>query len=121
MTIELKIKNKHLTEEARIIRWEERKLKAQAKWLRLNQRDDKEVHAKFMSLQGHRKWEVRNEQRATFLARAFMNGTPYLSVESKCHETYKRDTYIAKRVATMVNKYGSKTVVQSDIVTWFNA
>ena len=34
MSIELKIKSKHLGEEARVIRHEEQKLKKQAAWLR---------------------------------------------------------------------------------------
>lgn len=121
MSVELKIKSKHLSEEARIIRKEEIKRKRQAKWLRDHQKDDSKVHNTFMNLKDHRKWDVRNENRATFLARAFIAGQAYNVVEQKCHNVWLRDYYIAKRVTKMVNKYHDKNVSEADIRSWFNA
>ena len=116
----LKIKNKHLSEEAKIIRHEERKLHATAR-----RRWDKYVTAGncnqmtynqacwwdgYNNLRTHRIEDVRNEQRATFLARAFLQGKAYKDVEP-----YRRTTDDANwvfwgkvfpRVATMVYKYG---------------
>lgn len=121
MSVELKIKSKHLSEEARIIRVEEIKWKRQAKWLRDHGKDDSKVHSTFMSLKDHRKNDVRDENRATFLARAFIAGKAYKVVEQKCHNVWLRDYYIAKRVTKMVNKYHDKNVSEDAIREWFRA
>jgi len=105
MCVELKIKSKHLTAEAKIIRFEEQKIR----------RKDKE---KFVSLRDHRRWEVRNENRATYLARAFLDGKTYETVEKNVKDTVKRNAYILPRVLTMVNKYGSVKLSQTDINDW---
>jgi hypothetical protein len=96
MSIELKIKSKHLSEEAKIIRFEERKLFKQYQWSLNNYRaaghndmyprwDDK-AFMSYSSLNHHRRWDVRNENRATFLARAYIAGVPYSNVERKRKE-----------------------------------
>lgn len=108
MSIELKIKSKHLSEEAKIIRFEERKLKAKNK-------------PAFWSLRQHRTWDVRNENRATFLARAFLAGKAYNSVEHKVHSMYKLEYIIAPRVVAMVNKYGTEQKTKADILNWIAA
>lgn len=107
MSIELKIKSKHLSEEARIIRFEERKLKRQAQYLQKNQSHDAthEVVKKFYSLHHHRKWDVRNENRATYLARAYISGVPYETVEQKRHDDDMFKVYIFPRVCAMVANY----------------
>lgn len=117
MSIELKIKSKHLSEEARIIRFEEKKL---LKQLRYNIEKHKEsgmnsefrVHSdpsyqKYESISSHRKRDVRNENRATFLARAFLAGVPYEKVENKRKDDYTFCYYILPRLKSMVAKYGS--------------
>ena len=80
MCIELKIKAKHLALEPNVIKVEERKLKKQIKYTKGT---DKELIDKLNSLCQHRKWNVRNESRATELARAYLAGTPYTNVEKK--------------------------------------
>jgi hypothetical protein len=116
MSIELKIKSKHLSEEARIIRFEERKLFKQYQWS-LNKyraaghndiypRWHDKAFNEYKSISNHRKWEVRNENRATFLARAYLAGKPYKSVENKCNDTSVLRTRILPRVCEMINKYG---------------
>lgn len=109
MSIELKIKSKHLTEEAKIIRFEERRQKARNKAL-------------YNSLRSHRRWEVRNENRATFLARAFLAGKAYKTVEQKTTRgNYILEMIIAPRVLAMVNKYGVDKLSKADILNWMAA
>jgi len=107
MSIELKIKSKHLTEEAKIIRFEERKQKARNKEL-------------FWSLRSHRTWEVRNENRATFLARAYLAGKSYKSIEHKVHDIWKLKAYILPRTLVMVNKYGTIKLTKDDLINWIS-
>lgn len=118
MSIELKIKSKHLSEEAKIIRFEERKLLKQYQWSLdeyhkaghngMYPRWDDKAFMNFCSLYIHRKWDVRNENRATYLARAYIAGVPYKTVEQKRNpdneHTFK--ALILPRVYTMVVRYG---------------
>jgi hypothetical protein len=119
MSIELKIKSKHLSVEAQIIRFEEHKLKKQVRWFI---EDHKSTGAndgpvlnsfkpfyKLNSLKRHRRWDVRNENRATFLARAFLAGKSYASVEQKRkpENEYKFLVFVLPRVVAMVAKYGN--------------
>jgi hypothetical protein len=126
MSIELKVKSKHLSEEARIIRFEERKLFKQYHWGLRNYRaagnndmyprwEDK-AFMSYASLNRHRKWDVRNENRATFLARAFIAGVPYSSVEQKRKPENERtfNFYVLPRVIAMVVKYGRHTCEKGD-------
>lgn len=108
MCVELKIKSKHLSVEAKIIRFEEEKLRNRDK-------------AKFFSLREHRKLDVRNENRATFLARALLAGKAYKTVERKVHDLPKLYYSILPRVLVMANKYGSVKMTKQDIVDWFEA
>jgi hypothetical protein len=120
MSVELKVKSKHLSEEARIIRFEERKQLKQYQWAQDQWRatgmngmyprwDDKAFIA-YKSLNQHRRWDVRNENRATFLARAYIAGVPYTSVEQK--RKSETESYFQiltlPRVWTMVAKYGKQ-------------
>jgi len=73
---------------------------------------------KMKSLHRHRTWDVRNEQRATFLARAFLQGKPYKTIESKC-DRFKRLYFIEDRVLTMVNKYGKTKITKEQLIEWF--
>lgn len=120
MSIELKIKSKHLALEPAIIRREEKKLLKQARSGRCNDTADGSATAKILSkyesLHRHRKWNVRNEARATELARAFIIGKPYKDVESKRkpENEFKFQQFIIPRVAIMVNKYGGFSVIYSE-------
>jgi len=106
MSVELKIKSKHLSEEARIIRFEERKFHKQVDWLKTHQQTYDKEHATMMSLKQHRRWDVRNENRATFLARTYLAGKDYKTVEHKCNDLVVLRCYIFPRLCEMVNKYG---------------
>jgi hypothetical protein len=106
MSVKLKIKSKHLSEEARIIRFEEHKFRKQVDWLKSHQQPYMKEHDTMMSLKEHRRWDVRNENRATFLARAYLAGKEYKTVEHKCHDTVILRAYVLPRVCDMVNKYG---------------
>jgi hypothetical protein len=116
MSVELKIKSKHLGEEARIIRFEEKKVFKQYQWAKrqhyaTGSNDEYKyyqdpAYRTWESLNRHRRWDVRNENRATFLARAYLAGKDYKSVEQKCHDPSVLSCYIHPRVCEMVNKYG---------------
>lgn len=116
MSIELKIKSKHLALEPAIIRKEEGKLKKQLNWYKKTYQvtdiySHKEAYAtynKWFSLQNHRKTVVRNEARATHLVRAYLAGIPYEKVEAKMHDETLFHTVILPRVYSMVAKYGPK-------------
>jgi hypothetical protein len=119
MSIELKIKSKHLSEEARIIRFEEHKIKNQVRWERKRQISSDKMKT-WHSINQHRRNEVRNENRATFLARAYLKGTPYSTIEGKrsVNKEYKFQTLIVKRLLKIANKYSNNDVTQNDINVW---
>lgn len=119
MSIELKIKSKHLSQEAQIIRFEERKLKVQAAWLRRSQAKPNKVEYTLNSISLHRRWDVRNEQRATFLARAYIKGLPYKAVETRA-DPNKLYIYILPRVVAMLSKYHNNKVTKEDVLHWIN-
>jgi hypothetical protein len=118
MSIELKIKSKHLALEPAIIKREEYKLLNQLKWYKQHHqitdiyRDEgaNKLHHKWWQLTTHRKWDVRNEARATFLARAYLAGKPYKSVEAKTNDFPLLMTVIHPRIVDMVAKYGPNKI-----------
>lgn len=117
MSIELKIKAKHLALEPAIIRKEEQKLLKQIKYTKQYHQTNDDLndltyplHQKWSSLFAHRKWDVRNEARATHLARAFLHGQSYNEVEGKTHDKWVLKFYIIPRVFAMVAKYGPKKI-----------
>lgn len=124
MCIELKIKAKHLALEPKIIRHEENKLKRRIK----HHRSDDKTSAislgwKLNSLTNHRKVVVRNESRATHLARTFLAGKSYASVEKSRKDDYQFVLYIVPRVVAMVTKYGSgeqRKATKDTILNWAN-
>jgi hypothetical protein len=116
MSVELKVKSKHLSEEARIIRFEERKQLKQFEWAKRKHYatgsndaypyyNDK-AWRNYYNLNGHRRWDVRNENRATFLARAYIAGKAYNTVEFKRKDDGMFQTLIVPRIVNMVAKYG---------------
>jgi hypothetical protein len=108
MSIELKIKSKHLALEPAIIRKEERKILNRIRSGRCN--DTAEAFRKYESLHNHRKWNVRNESRATYLTRAFLAGIPYKNVERKVHSDGLFFQRIMPRIVDMVAKYGPSPI-----------
>jgi hypothetical protein len=105
MSIELKIKAKHLALEPNVIKHEEQKLKKQIKYTKGT---DAKLIMQLDSLVNHRKWNVRNESRATELARAYLAGKPYRCVEQKRHDDGMFQLYIVPRIVAMVTKYGTR-------------
>lgn len=126
--VELKIKAKHLAVEPGIIRNEEKKLQKQlSRYVEKNNltgntwdwyapSDDVKMTAyrmasKIGSLQHHRRDRchkgLRVEARATHLARAFIAGKKYSTVEHKRREENEGyfQVYVLPRVAKMVTKY----------------
>jgi hypothetical protein len=124
MSIQLKIKNKHLSEEARIIRFEENKIKKHARNVRERQghQTADDIMKTFHSLRHHRRWDVRNENRATFIARAFIEGKSYKQVETKRkpENEYTFIAFVLPRVLTMVNKYGNVQITKEELLKWCN-
>ena len=121
MSIELKIKSKHLGLEAKVIKFEEAKLKKQLKWHSKVMSPNQKLEWKLNSIVNHRKWDVRNENRATFLARAYIAGVPYKTVEHKCIDIAKRDCYVVPRVLAMVNRYHNRNITAEAIKEWIEA
>jgi len=123
MSIALKIKSKHLSLEAKVIKFEEAKLLKQQRWLLKHQQSSAHVTEQYNSIVNHRKFEVRNENRATFLARAYIEGIPYKSVEQKRkpENEGKFICYIVPRILSMVQKYGKYSTKKEDILAWLNA
>ena len=127
MSIELKIKSKHLALEAKVIRFEETKVKKQLKWLSKNK--PTEVYAAQLglnSLSEHRKHVVGRENRATFLARAYIAGKSYNYVEAgkrKERKHYEFNTYVLPRVLEMVKKYHHdfkvrRSITIEELIDW---
>lgn len=132
MSIELKVKSKHLGEEARIIKFEEKRV---LKRFKENQRRHKESGVNehyhpwkdpywnmFYSLYLHRTQDVRNENRATFLARAFLKGVPYKTVEQsrKDDGEYQFWNTVIPRALKLINKYGKKKIEADELKAWIN-
>lgn len=127
MSVELKIKSKHLALEPAIIRKEEQKFTKQIKWykqkhqlspsvsvweseMHKNHPELQKLHSRRWNLEHHRKTVVRFEARATYLARAYIAGTPYESVEKKVYDKLTFENIILPRVYSMVAKYGTKKI-----------
>lgn len=130
MSIELKIKSKHLSEEAKIIRFEERKELKKSRH-RVNKMRESghngdlcseflDAQTTYRKLCHHRRWDVRNENRATFLARAYLAGQEYSKVEQTRREEneYTFDVWVIPRIVAMVNKYGDKQIDRDTILKW---
>ncbi len=108
MCIELKIKSKHLALEPSIIRCEERKLRKRMKHNRDGEVSYWDLSRRRDSLILHRRWNVRNEARATELARAYLAGKPYSRIEQKRNDEALFQRCIVPRIVAMVTKYGTK-------------
>lgn len=130
MSVQLKIKQKHLALEPSIIKFEEQKILKQIKHIRDNSSyftdSEKKIlflELKFNVLASHRRWDVRNESRATHLARAYIAGKEYKTVEAKRkeHNEYNFTINIIPRIVKMVIKYGDynqRKVTKEQIIEW---
>lgn len=122
MSVELKIKSKHLSVEAQIIRFEEQKLQRQVRWfidqhLASGSNGEPDLflnkeHHQYKRLREHRIKDVRRENRATFLARAYIAGQEYKTVEAKRkpEREFEFHAFVLPRVVNMVAKYGADKV-----------
>ena len=63
---------------------------------------------------------MRNEARATELARAYISGKPYAFVEQKRkpENECKFRSKIIQRIVAMVEKYGDRKITYDDIEKW---
>jgi hypothetical protein len=131
MSIKLKIKSKHLALEAGVIRFEELKLKRQIEWLKTHQKDEASFRSEWESLNSHRRFEVRNEARATYLARAYIEGRKYKTIEHEIKDLGTFNSYILPRVVSMVVKYKLRKIekfmkpddvkaVRDEVKVWCN-
>lgn len=100
----LKIKAKELAEEAKFVRREEHAAYKSFVHSRNSQIFDRANRALigFQNLQNHRKTVIREEARATHLARMFIAGVPYSLVESN---TAPLPEYLLEKVVRMVHLY----------------
>lgn len=113
MSLELKIKAKHLGEEAKIIRFEENKLRKQIEWAKSRQQQAlaADLRDKRDNINFHRRFDVRDECRATQLARALIAKVPYDQVERKRRKgtEWRFSYFIVPRIAAMVAKYRDRS------------
>lgn len=118
MSIELKIKSKSLAVEASYIRREEARLLLSARWNKKAQqaKEAATYYKTFNNLRSHRKQLVRDEARATFLARAFIKGVPFKVVESGTLPSHNHD--LLSRVVSMVRRYGGQTITIQTLEEW---
>lgn len=132
MSVELKIKTKHLALEPAIIKCEEYKLKKQIKayreYYQVTETDHWTLHKthpalnqlkyKLISLISHRRWDLKNEVRATLLARAYIANKPYALVERTRKDEITFNLEIVPRVVKMVARYGDCKITEKQILQW---
>lgn len=118
MSIELKIKSKHLATEPGIIRLEERRLKRQRKWAADKGASVTSFDSTISYLQRHRRWNVRNEARATHLARLYLADKSYALAEQKRENNALFYNFIVPRIIVMVEKYGGKRLTHDQVMKW---
>lgn len=119
MSVELKIKSKHLALEPAIIKFEEEKLKRQIKWAREHDEDTNKLEEKLQSLINHRRYDIALEARATFIARAYIAGKSYRSCEPKSNiNDFTLRSRVIPRVLAMVKKYHSWKITEPDLIEW---
>ena len=116
----LKIKIKSLAAEAKIIRKEALKVRASGRRLSALKKLGHDVqedwienhYASFRELEAHRKWDVREESRASGIAYAFVRGKDYARMEAANSSPAPWET--AKRLA---KKYGPNIVENENFDT----
>ena len=120
MSLELKIKSKHLAVESTIIRREENKIKKSIKWLEEHNTAAHDQRSLWHSINNHRKAAVRPESRSTYLARAYIKGQKYSDVENKRKQEkeYEFQSLVLPRTLGMIKKYGSYNVTLKALHDW---
>lgn len=119
MSIELKIKSKHLASEAKIIRKEEQRLNNiiinSIKRGENNEKKIEDLRRMQCSIADHRKSVVRDVRRSTHLAYNYLRGNSYKSVENT-----SRTNPNLKEIVRMVTKYSdnNKLEVTDKINEW---
>lgn len=108
---ELKVKVTHLSEEARIIRHEERKQLKTGRWLlkRQNASDAQPSYWAYERLRNHRTGKLREHARRAHVAHGLAKGMPYSSIENpKQGRHLTEDDW--KDIERMVKKYTGQKV-----------
>lgn len=121
----LKVKIKSLAAEASIIRKEERKAKANSRWLRThtqhtdehNNREYIKARHLFFDLKDHRKHPVGTESRAALIAYGYLRGRKYKIIEQPKEPLYGP---IVNRVHTLINKYGNTEISREELGRWLS-
>lgn len=101
MSIELKIKVKHLAEESRIIRKETNKAKAEGATATVN------------NLHNHRTQVVRPAARNTLIAYGYIRGTPYSAMEANAKTSPNW-----KEVNRLINRYSDNDLTIEVLKDW---
>lgn len=130
MTYQLRIKAISLALEAQAIRKDEKKALDRRKSAKTDERRTK-LYNQYADLRNHRVIDVRNEARATNIARGFLRGLRYDQIETMPKGLRKGmnrfDTYLLgndgpnwDRVLRLIDKYGTKSD-QARLDSWLDA
>jgi hypothetical protein len=117
-TVYLKMKIKSLTEEARIIRCEEKKYTKSGSF------KDHPFHGVInFGLHDHRVREVRSALRNSYLAYAYIRGRKRVSVEHKCYSDpdYGSIARMAYKYGYSVHKTRDRTKFAEMLCQWLHA
>lgn len=119
------IKLAHIGMEPSIIRKHEKRIKNRIQYLKDKQSNDgvDTSYFELHRLQHHRRWIVRNEERATHLALGFLSGKSYKAMEHKTC-VHVRRCYIVPKMMAMIRKYeysdGTTRAEVTDLINeWF--
>lgn len=118
MSVELKVKAKTLATEARHISKEERKSLRMSRWDRQNNFSPAMNLTQYNVLRDHRVGVVRPEARATHLARAYLSGRTYRSVEASTRRPVHPSVIV--KVGDMLKRFGMDTG-DENLLGWFKA
>ena len=101
--LELKVKIKSLADEARTIRREQSKLKADGPLKRFSEREGQHTR-----LHLHRTVSIRDEQRASLLAYAFIRGRAYRTMEptTRPEKRLQLEWGVGKRALNIAERFG---------------
>jgi len=118
MSIQLKVKYKTLSNEPSIIRTEIRKLKKQYQYLKSNGRSVGDIAFKMQKLIEHKNRVVRDEARATHLARSYISGIDYNRVEQHIEQPSSLVFKILPKTLRMIQKYHNPQTRIEDLHRW---
>lgn len=116
MSIELKIKSKVLAEESRIIRQSELKMRDLHRQHLSGRRNSNWYDGTRNELHLHRTGPVRRAARLTGLARGYLTGRSYSSMERPVRKPLRESDL--KEIARMVSRYGQTLVETKQIGKW---